>query len=148
MVRVLEDAILATDLALFFKRRKETLLRVRAGISWQVNARAFPLDSFWSRASLVLFRILGSVFWIRNSLVLFRILGSEFWIRNSLVLFRILGSVFWIRNRLVLFRILGSVILNQINTMHIRQETCSILYSPEFESTEFHQLFDGKPDEN
>jgi hypothetical protein len=34
---VLEDAILATDLALYFKRRKETLTKVRAGISWQVR---------------------------------------------------------------------------------------------------------------
>ena len=36
VVRVLEDAILATDLALFFKRRKETLTKVQAGICWQV----------------------------------------------------------------------------------------------------------------
>jgi hypothetical protein len=41
VISVLEDAILATDLALFYKRRDETLARVREGIDWQVRAESF-----------------------------------------------------------------------------------------------------------
>ena len=38
VIRVLEDSILATDLALYFKRRKETTTMIKEGVNWQVRS--------------------------------------------------------------------------------------------------------------
>jgi len=35
VIRVLEDSILATDLALYFRRRKETVAMIKQGVDWQ-----------------------------------------------------------------------------------------------------------------
>lgn len=37
VLKVLEDCILSTDLALYFKRRKETVEMVKRGINWKVG---------------------------------------------------------------------------------------------------------------
>jgi len=37
VIKVLEDSILATDLAVYFRRRKETMVMIKEGVDWKVE---------------------------------------------------------------------------------------------------------------